>query len=61
MKYILTLLTAIFFTPFILIGGIIALIKTLFVLTFGLAWQKGDDWHGYLLNKINDFMKWTKE
>jgi len=47
--------------PFLILGGIIAVVKTLIVAFFGLAWQKGDDWHGYLLMKLNDFMQWIKQ
>lgn len=61
MKYTLKLLTGICFLPFLILGGIIAVVRTLFVSTFGLSWQKGDDWHGYLLMKLNDFMQWIKQ
>ena len=61
MKYILKLLTGICFLPFLILGGIIAVVKTFIVVTFGLAWQKGDDWHGYLSGKLDDFMQWIKQ
>lgn len=61
MKYLLKLLTGTFFLPFLILGGIIAVVKTLIIVSFGLAWQKGDDWHRYLLMKLNDFMEWIKQ
>jgi hypothetical protein len=60
MKQALKALTGLLFLPFIILGGIIAVVKTLFVITFGLSWQKGDDWHGYLLMQLDGFMKWLQ-
>lgn len=48
-------------STFLILGGIIAVVKTFIVVTFGLAWQKGGDWHVYLLGKLNDFMQWIKQ
>jgi len=61
MKYTVKLLTGICFLPFLILGGIIAVVKTFIVATFRLAWLKGDDWHRYLLCKLNDFMQWIKQ
>ncbi len=60
MKYILKAVTGIIFLPFIILGGIIAVVKTLFKLTFGLAWKIGDDGFIYLLGKVDNFMVWIK-
>lgn len=61
MKYILKLVTGIFFLPFLTLGGLIAVVRVIIVITFGLAWLKGDDWYGYLLGKSNDFIQWIKK
>lgn len=61
MKYILKLITGVCFLPFLILGGIIAVVRAIFTITFLLAWQKGDDWYGYLLMKTNDFMQWIKK
>lgn len=56
MKYILKLMTSAFFLPFLILGGIIAVAKVIFVSTFGVSWIKGDEWYGVLLGKLNDFL-----
>lgn len=60
MKFILQLLTGAFFLPFLILGGVIAVVRVLLTLTFGMAWQKGDDWYGALLCKVNDYMQRIK-
>ncbi len=61
MKSILKIITGIFFLPFLILGGLIAVVKVLFISTFGLAWQKGDDWYGVLLIRLDSFMQWVKK
>lgn len=61
MKYILKIMTGICFLPFLILGGVIAVIKTLIVISFGIAWDRGNYWHGYLLGKVNDFLQWVKQ
>ena len=60
MKAILKLLTGIFFLPILLIGGIIAVVKTIVVMTIVFAWQKGDEWHKELMMKLHNYMQWIK-
>jgi uncharacterized membrane protein len=60
MKATLKLLTSIFFMPMLLIGGIIAVVKTIVVMTILFAWQKGDDWHKELMMKLHNYMQWIK-
>ena len=61
MKFASKLLTAIIFFPFLILGGLIAVAKAVFIATFGLAWQLGDDWHKDLLLKLDEFLQWVKK
>ena len=61
MKYILKLITGFLFMPWLILGGLIAVVRTLFTLTFEMAWEKGDDWYVYLLGKSDDFLQWLKK
>lgn len=60
MKYILKLLMGMCFMPFIILGGLIAVLETIIAIPFGFAWQKGDEWHGKMLMKLRKFMQWMK-
>lgn len=60
MKATLKLLTAIFFMPMLILGGIIAVVKTIIVMTIVFAWQKGDDWHKELIMKFHNYLQWIK-
>jgi uncharacterized protein involved in cysteine biosynthesis len=60
MKATLKVLTGILFLPILLIGGIIAVVKTIVVMTIVFAWQKGDDWHDELMMKLHNYMQWIK-
>ena len=53
-------MTGIFFLPLLAIAGIIAIVKTIVVITVVFAWQKGDEWHGEMLMKLHKFMQWMK-
>lgn len=61
MKTILKIITSLLVLPFIILGGVIAVVRTLYSLTFGLAWMKGDDWYGFLLGKSNDFFQYIRK
>jgi len=60
MKTILRTLIVLCFFPFMLLGGIIAIVKTLIICTFGFAYKRGDDWHINLMEKINNLLRWLK-
>ncbi len=60
MKTFLKLLTGLFFLPWLALGGIIAICRLLFTITFGFAWQKGDDWCGAMLMKTSEFLNSLK-
>jgi hypothetical protein len=60
MKHTIKLMTGIFFLPLLAIAGIIAIVKTIVVITVVFAWQKGDEWHGEMLMKLHKFMQWMK-
>jgi hypothetical protein len=60
MKYILRLLVVIFILPFFGLAAVIAVLKTIFVITLQFAWETGDEWCVSLLLKLNDFMQWLK-
>jgi hypothetical protein len=60
MKATLKVLTGILFLPILLIGGIIAVVKIIVVMTIVFAWQKGDDWHKELMMKLHNYMQWIK-
>lgn len=60
MKATLKVLTAFVFMPILLIGGIIAVLKTLVVITIVFAWQKGDEWHKELIMKLHNYLQWIK-
>jgi hypothetical protein len=59
-KIIIKYVIGISFLPFLILGGMIAVVRVLFIATFGLAWQKGDDWYSYMFMKLNDFIQWLK-
>lgn len=61
MKYALKLLIGSFYLPFLILGGVIAIMRLLFTITFELSWGKGNDWYVYMLCKFNDFMQWLKK
>lgn len=58
MKNVLKIIAGTLFLPFLFLGIVIAIIKTIIVLFLGLAWKKGDDWHMELMIKADNFMKW---
>ena len=60
MKAILKLLTGLLFLPILIIGGIIAVVKIIVVMTIVFAWQKGDEWHKELMMKLHNYMQWIK-
>jgi hypothetical protein len=60
MKHGIKLITGIFFLPLLAIAGIIAIVKTIVVITVVFAWQTGHEWHGEMLTKLHKFMQWMK-
>lgn len=60
MKYTIKILIGTLYLPFLVLGGIIAVTKFLIVSTFGLAWQKGDDWYQYLMMRLDALLDWLK-
>jgi hypothetical protein len=60
MKKLLELFVGILFTPWLAVAAIIAVIKTIFVITFAFTWEQADKMHDKIMEKIVKFMKWLK-
>lgn len=61
MKYLIKLMMSVCIWPFLILGGLIAVARVIFTMTFLLAWEKGYDWHIQILYKLNDLMQWVRK
>jgi len=60
MKAIIKWFISILFLVLLAIAAIVAVIKTILVITFVFTWEQADEMHGKTMGKIVKFMKWVR-